>query len=67
MSAPAPVAKTAPQAPLPVRVKEVVAPFLAPYYLTIFAVLGGLTTAFVVVIVLLMVVAANVNLLGWVE
>ena len=44
-----------------------VTPFLAPYYLTIFAVLGGVTTAFVVVIVLLMVCTANVNLLGWVE
>ncbi len=67
MSAPAPVAKTAPQAPLPVRVKEVVAPFLAPYYLAIAGVLGALTVGFVVVVVLLMVVAANVNLLGWVE
>lgn len=67
MSAPAPAASTAPQKPFAVKVKEVVTPFLAPYYLTIFAVLGGLTTAFVVVIVLLMVCAANVNFLGWVE
>ncbi len=50
-----------------VRLKELVTPYLAPYYLTIFAVLGGLTTVFVVVIVLLMVCTANVNLLGWVE
>ncbi len=67
MSAPTPAQAAATEKPVAVRLKELVTPYLAPYYLTIFAVLGGLTTVFVVVIVLLMVCAANVNLLGWVE
>ncbi len=67
MSAPAAPFDAKQEKPFALKAKEFVTPFLAPYYLTIFAVLGGLTTAFVVVIVLLMVCAANVNFLGWVE
>jgi hypothetical protein len=67
MSEPTPAAPAAkPYCPIEFAKKKL-APYLVPYYLTLFAVLGALTTGFVVVIVLLMIVAANVNLLGWVE
>jgi hypothetical protein len=46
---------------------ELLKPYLAPYYLTVAGVLGALTVGFVVVIVLLAIVAANCNVLGWVE
>jgi hypothetical protein len=65
MSTPAPAVE-APR-PFAIRAKEFVTPFLAPYYLTIFGLLGALTTGFVVVILLLILVAANFNLLGWTE
>jgi uncharacterized integral membrane protein len=67
MSAPAPAKASAPEKPFAVRAKELATPYLAPYYLTIAAVLGALTTGFVVVILLLMIVVANVNVLGWTE
>ena len=50
-----------------ISLKERLAPYLVPYYLTIAAVLGALTAGFVVVVVLLILVAANFNVLGWVE
>jgi hypothetical protein len=56
-------APTAPPVPLMERVK----PFLAPYYLTIVAVLGALTLGFVIVIALLILVVTNFNVLGLIE
>ena len=50
-----------------VWVKEHAKPYLAPYYLTVAAVLGAITVGFVVVFVLLGIVAANFNVLGWIE
>jgi len=46
---------------------EKVKPYLAPYYLTVAAVLGAATVGFVVVIALLILVVANFNVLGLVE
>ena len=46
---------------------ERVKPFLAPYYLTVAAVLGAITVGFAVVTVLLVLVATNFNVLGWME
>jgi hypothetical protein len=44
-----------------------VKPFLTPYYFAVASVLGGITAVFVVVTVLLIIVVANCNVLGWVE
>ena len=44
-----------------------VKPYLAPYYLTVAAVLGAITVVFVVITVLLVLVVANFNVLGWIE
>ncbi len=44
-----------------------VQPYLAPYYLTLAAVLGALTVGFAVVVGLLILVVANFNVLGLVE
>jgi hypothetical protein len=67
MSTPSP----APQASAPTPPKfcplEMLKPFLAPYYLTVAAVLGAITAGFVVVFLLLAIVAANFNVLGWIE
>jgi hypothetical protein len=68
MSTPAPDTKApAPAAPLPVRIKQILLPYTAPYYLAIVGALGAATVGFVVVIVLLILVAANFNVLGLVE
>ena len=61
-AAPAPNS-TAPQPSFLEKVK----PFFSPYYLTVGAVLGAITTAFAVVVFLLILVAANYNLLGAIE
>jgi hypothetical protein len=42
-------------------------PFLTPYYITVASVLGGITAVFVTVTVLLIIVVANFNVLGWIE
>jgi hypothetical protein len=42
-------------------------PYAAPYYLTVAALLGAITVGFVVVTALLVLVAANFNLLGLIE
>lgn len=42
-------------------------PHLTPYNLAVASVLGGITTVFAVVVVLLIIVALNFNPLGWVE
>jgi hypothetical protein len=44
-----------------------VKPFLAPYYLTVLGLLGAITVGFVVVIGLIVLVATNFNILGWME
>ena len=67
------MATSSPATPAPasnapkVSFMEIVKPFLAPYYLTVAAILGGITAAFAVVIFLLILVAANYNLLGAIE
>ena len=71
MSTPSPAAQAS--APNPkkycpvVWVKEHAKPFLVPYYLTVAAVLGAITVGFAIVFVLLAIVTANCNALGWVE
>jgi hypothetical protein len=70
MSTPSPVTKAAaPPTPIPLseRVKRIVTPYLAPYYLTVAAALGAATVGFVVVIALLILVATNFNILGFIE
>jgi hypothetical protein len=46
---------------------ERVKPYLAPYYLAVAAVLGAITVGFGIVFVLLGLVTANFNVLGWME
>ena len=46
---------------------ELFKPYLAPYYLTVAAVLGAITGGFAVVIVLLILVVTNFNVLAWIE
>ena len=71
MSTPSPIAQasapTPPQPGLIEWVKEHAQPFLAPYYLTVAAVLGAITVGFAIVFVLLAIVTANINVLGWIE
>jgi hypothetical protein len=61
-AAPASAPTTKPYCPV-----ELIKPYLVPYYLTVAAVLGAITVGFVVVFVLLGIVTANFNFLGWVE
>lgn len=67
------MASSSPATPAPastatkVSFMEKVKPFLVPYYLTVAAVLGAITAGFAVVIFLLILVAANYNLLGAIE
>jgi hypothetical protein len=66
MSTPSPAA----QAPAPTPkfcLLELVKPFLAPYYLTVAAVLGAITVGFAIVVVLLILVVTNFNVLGFIE
>jgi hypothetical protein len=44
-----------------------VKPYLAPYYLTVAAVLGAITVGFVVVTTLIVLVVTNFNVLSWIE
>jgi hypothetical protein len=44
-----------------------VEPFLAPYYLTVAGALGAITVAFLVVFLVLILLATNFNVLGWME
>ncbi len=70
MSTPSPAAQTPAPKPRPPAlelIKEHVKPFLAPYYLTVAAVLGLMTVGFVAVIGLLVLVVANFNVLGLIE
>lgn len=47
--------------------KKRLAPYLVPYYLTVGAVLGGITVGFIVLTVLIVLVATNFNVLGLIE
>jgi hypothetical protein len=51
----------------PCPIATFVKPFLTPYYFAVAAVLGAITAVFAVVTVLLVIVAANCNVLGWIE
>ncbi len=64
MSAPTPAAYVP---TMPKSWKEAITPYLAPYYLAVAGVLGAITTVFVIVIALLILVAANFNVLGLIE
>ena len=67
MSTPSPAAQaSAPPTPK-FCLMERVKPFLAPYYLTVAAVLGAITVGFVVLTVLLVLVVTNFNVLSWIE
>ena len=46
---------------------EQVKPYLAPYYLTIAAVLGAITVSFAIVTALIVLVVTNFNVLDWME
>jgi hypothetical protein len=47
--------------------KKRLAPYCVPYYLTLAAVLGGITTIFVVLTLIIVLVATNFNVLGLIE
>ncbi len=47
--------------------KKRVEPFLAPYYLTLGAVIGGITVGFIVLTLVIVLVATNFNVLGLIE
>jgi hypothetical protein len=44
-----------------------VKPFLTPYYFAVAGVLGAITAVFAGVTLLLIIVVANCNILGWIE
>lgn len=51
----------------PFSLIEKIKPYLNPYYMTVAAVLGGITTVFGALIVVLIIIATNFNVLGWME
>ena len=67
MSAPTPTAQAAKPTSAKFCLIEKAKPYLAPYYLTVAAVLGAITVGFVVITVLLILVVANFNVLGLIE
>jgi hypothetical protein len=67
MATPSPAVRTSSAPVRKVSLADRVKPYLVPYYLTIAAVIGALTAGFIVVIVLLIMVVANFNALGFVE
>jgi len=46
---------------------EILKPYLNPYYITFAVVLGAITVGFAVVTTLLIIVATNFNVLGFIE
>ena len=46
---------------------ELLKPYLNPYYLTVAAVLGGITAVFGALVAVLIIIATNFNVLGWME
>ena len=67
MSTPLPTAQASTPTPRKFCPLEIVKPYLAPYYLTVAAVLGAITVVFAVVTVLLILVVTNFNVLGLIE
>jgi hypothetical protein len=62
------MSETSPAAPAkPCPFERFVKPFLTPYYFAVAGVLGAITAVFTVVTVLLIIVTANFNILGWLE
>ena len=49
------------------RAHAALKPYLVPYYLTLAAVLGGLTVGFLVLTLVIVLIATNFNLLGFIE
>jgi hypothetical protein len=47
--------------------RERLKPYLTPYYITVAAVLGGITVGFVVLTLVIILIATNFNLLGAIE
>ena len=48
-------------------IQKRLAPYCVPYYLSLGAVLGGITAVFVVLTLIIVLVATNFNVLGLVE
>jgi hypothetical protein len=48
-------------------VRKRLQPYTVPYYLTVGAVLGGITVGFIVLTVVIILVATNFNVLGLIE
>lgn len=68
MSTTSPAAQGAtPETPKPCPFERYVKPWLTPYYITVAGVLGGITVGFAVMTLLLIIVIANFNVLGWME
>ncbi len=51
----------------PCPFERYIKPYLNPYYLTVGAVLGAITTIFGGLTALLIIIVANFNILGWIE
>lgn len=64
MSTTSPAALSAPTSS---RFERYIKPWLTPYYFTLAAVAGIVTVIFTVVSILLLLVALNFNVLGWIE
>jgi len=47
--------------------KKAAAPYLTPYYLVYVAVVGAITTGFIVLTLVILIVATNFNVLGLIE
>jgi hypothetical protein len=61
------MSSTSPKPAKPYCPSTWLAPHLTPFNLTVASVLGGLTAVFFTVIALLIIVALNINVLGWIE
>jgi hypothetical protein len=46
---------------------ERVKPFFVPYYLGVYGLLGAITVGFVILVAVIVLVATNFNVLGWME
>jgi len=51
----------------PCPFERYIKPYLNPYYLTVAAVLGAITTVFGALTLALILIAANFNILSWIE
>ncbi len=48
-------------------VKKELAPYMVPYYLVFWGVMGAITTGFIVLTLVIVLVATNFNVLGLIE